>query len=304
MHLLDSASAIGGTGMTTATGGLYLAQKDGASPTTLAAGSAPGENGLSVQYVRFQSGAHLSGTLRRHLICFQLAHARFDCRIGGRTLVHEPPPGSLAICPAGTDCAAEASIGLDAILVALDPRQFARAAAEESAAGAHLTERLSGHDQTLLDLARNLALETAKGYPNGPLFWNAAASGFVNGLVARHTSGFERTRARLCDRTLRQIRDYIVAHINEPIEVAALAKMVGRSQFHFSRMFTRTVGMTPHRYIVHVRLQHAIELVRSRQGSLAMIAARTGFADQSHLSRWVRRVHGASLAQVRASGRC
>jgi AraC family transcriptional regulator len=56
--------------------------------------------------------------------------------------------------------------------------------------------------------------------------------------------------------------------------------------------------MTPHRYVVHLRLQRAIELVREGQSSFAEIAARTGFADQSHLSRWVRRVRGVSLSQL------
>jgi AraC family transcriptional regulator len=74
--------------------------------------------------------------------------------------------------------------------------------------------------------------------------------------------------------------------------------MAARSPFHFSRVFTRSVGMTPHRYIVHLRLQRAIELVREKQSSLAEIAARTGFADQSHLSRWVRRVYGVPLTQL------
>jgi hypothetical protein len=32
---------------------------------------------------------------------------RFECRMADRTLSHEPPPGSLAICPAGIDCAAD-----------------------------------------------------------------------------------------------------------------------------------------------------------------------------------------------------
>jgi AraC family transcriptional regulator len=51
---------------------------------------------------------------------------------------------------------------------------------------------------------------------------------------------------------------------------------------------------------VHLRLQRAIELVREAELSLAEIAARTGFADQSHLSRWVRRVYGVTLTQVAA----
>ncbi|WP_456662032.1 helix-turn-helix domain-containing protein [Bradyrhizobium sp. LB13.1] len=46
------------------------------------------------------------------------------------------------------------------------------------------------------------------------------------------------------------------------------------------------------------RLQRAVELVRGGRSGLAKIAARTGFADQSHLSRWVRRVYGASPGKI------
>ena len=57
-------------------------QEDGDLPTTLVAGSAPGESGVSVRFVRFRDGLHLKGTIHQHFICFQLARARFDCRIG------------------------------------------------------------------------------------------------------------------------------------------------------------------------------------------------------------------------------
>src|SRR5262249_22924431 len=58
-------------------------------------------------------------------------------------------------------------------------------------------------------------------------------------------------------------------------------------EFHFTRVFTRSVGTTPHRYIAHLRVQRAIELVRNGRSGLAEVAAGTGSADQSHLSRWV-----------------
>jgi AraC family transcriptional regulator len=158
---------------------------------------------------------------------------------------------------------------------------------------------LTGYDQALLDLARSLASEAAGNYPNGSLYWNEAASGFIDGLVARHTSRSNKpARGLLGNDMLERIREYVVAHLHEPIEVATLARMAGRSSFHFSPIFSRSVGMTPHRYIVHLRLQRAIELVRDGRSGLAEIAARTGFADQSHLSRFARRVHGVSLTQL------
>jgi AraC family transcriptional regulator len=238
--------------MMTGIGELHLAQEDGGLPTTLVAGS-------------FASPV------------------RIDCRMASRTLRHEAPAGSLAICPAGIDCAADAEESADALLVAIDPGHLALAAAEESAREAQLIERLSGYDRALCYLARTLALESADGYPNGTLFWNEVASGFIDGLVARHTSEFEsRVRGMLGKEVLKRLRDYVVAHLDEPIEVATLANVAGRNPFHFSRVFTRSVGLTPHRYAVHLRLQRAIELVHDGRSGLAEIAARTGFADQSH----------------------
>ena len=278
---------------------LALAQEDGSTPTTLVAGSAPGESGVSIRFIRFRDGLHLSGAVQQHLICFQLAQARFDCRIGERTLRHQPPVGSLAICPAGVDCSADAKGSIDVVLVAVDPGRLTLAAAEDSTLEAQLIERLAGCDRELLGIATTLVSESDSDYPNGPLFWNELAGAFVNGLVARHTSHPQpQVRGTLGNEMLGRLKEYIVSNIGQPIEVAALAKIAGRSPFHFSRVFSRSVGVSPHRYIVHLRLQCALELARRGDSGLAEIAVRTGFADQSHLWRWVRRVHGVSLTQL------
>jgi AraC family transcriptional regulator len=279
---------------------LYLAQEDGNSPTIVTAGSAPGESGVSVLGFRFDGGAHFSGTVQQHLLCFQTSpQVRFDCRLADRALQHEPAVGSLAICPAGIDGAADADGSFDGILVSVDPGRFALAAAEEDSPEAQVVERFSGRDPVLLELARILASESGQGYPNGALFWNDVASAFIGNLLARHTSESDsRARGALGKDAFKRLREYIVAHLDQPIEVEALAALAGRSLFHFSRVFTRSVGMTPYRYVVHLRLQRAIELVRDGGPGLAEIAAQTGFADQSHLSRWVRRVYGVSPSQL------
>jgi AraC family transcriptional regulator len=282
------------------TGELGLAQEDGGPPTTLADGSAPGESGVSVLGVRFRGGAHVGIKAGQHLVCF-VSQVHIECRMAGRANAEHAPAGSLAICPAGIDATADAGESVDAIIVAIDPGRLALAAAEDSALEARVIERLSGYDQGLFDLARILASQSSDGYPDGPLFWNEAASRFVDGLVMRHTSGQEsRRRGTLGKAVLARLRDHVLAHLDQPIEVAALAKLAGRSPFHFTRVFSRAVGVSPHRYVIHLRLQRAIELVRDGRTGLAEIAARTGFADQSHLSHWVRRVHGASLTQFAA----
>jgi AraC family transcriptional regulator len=282
-------------------GEFRCAHGDG-TPLTLSAASPPGESGVSVLRMRFQRGAHFRATTRQHLVCFQVSpHLRLECRMAEQRLAHETISGALAICPAGIDCSAETDANADFLLVAIKPSQLALAAAEDSALEARLNERLSGYDQQLLGIAHTLATENADGYPNGPLFWSEAAGDFINRLVFGHTSMPERlARGMLGKRALQLIRDYVLTHLAEPIEVAKLAKLAGRSSFHFSRVFARSVGMTPHRYVVHLRLQAAIEQARNGRSGLAEIAADTGFSDQSHLSRWVRRVYGVAPSQLGA----
>ncbi len=119
----------------------------------------------------------------------------------------------------------------------------------------------------------------------GPLYWHEAVTRFIEGVLAGHTTCLPgHSRGALDKKALAKLRDYINANLEGPIKVGALASIVGRSPFHFTRVFTRSIGTTPHRFVVHLRLQRALELAREGKDSLADIAASTGFADQSHLT--------------------
>jgi AraC family transcriptional regulator len=253
---------------------------------------------VSILSLRFEGGMHLSAAAPQHLVCFH-TEARFDCRIADSVLRHVPPTGALAICPAGVDCAADAEGSLDLIVIAVDPERFSLTAAQDAAPAAQLKERLAGFDGELLAIARTLTAECEGNFPNGPLYWNEQAERFVDALVARHSAGATLpSRGTLEKEVLARITAYVLAHIDEPIEVSVLAEMAHRSPFHFSRVFKRSVGVSPHRYIVHLRLERASALLREGGASLAEVAARTGFADQSHLSRWTRRVYGVPLSRL------
>jgi hypothetical protein len=105
---------------------------------------------------------------------------------------------------------------LDAILVAIDPSQFALAAAEGPALGAELIERLSGCDQALFALARSLALECAGGYPNGPqqkARFNAIAP--ADDAAARKDQG---DLAKFCDEKSPGVTDLPIDRIGQAVQ--------------------------------------------------------------------------------------
>ena len=215
-------------------GALRMAQQDGGAPTTLAAGSAPGESGVSVLNFRFDGGMHLLATPRCHCICFEMSQVRVEKRMAGRIAHYERPVGSLTINPAGYDFAADADEDVEILVVAVDPGRMALAAAEGALPEAQLIERLGGEDPALFALARTLAFESIHNYPNGALSWNEAASSFVDGLVAGHTAAMPaRSRGSLGKDQLRRLRDYVVAHLDEPIGVEALADIAGTQPIPF-----------------------------------------------------------------------
>jgi Trypsin-like peptidase domain len=112
---------------------------------------------LVTELLRFLQGLHFRATTQQHLVWFQ-SPVQIECRMADRTLWHEAPTGSLAICPAGMDCAADAGQNVDAIIVAINPAKLALAAAEGLTPEAQLIERLCGHDEALTSY---LVCETA-----------------------------------------------------------------------------------------------------------------------------------------------
>ena len=50
---------------------------------------------------------------------------------------------------------------------------------------------------------------------------------------------------------VKQIQDYIKEHLNEPMTAKDIAKAVGYSQYHVSRMFKEAVGLALFEYIAN-----------------------------------------------------
>jgi AraC-like DNA-binding protein len=107
------------------------------------------------------------------------------------------------------------------------------------------------------------------------------------------------TRGGMAPGSLRRIREHIERQISARVSLGELAEIAGLSAGHFSRAFSQSVGMPPHRYLRHRRIEAAAELIRDTDGSLAEIATSVGFADQSHLTRVFVRARGETPAAFR-----
>jgi AraC family transcriptional regulator len=87
---------------------------------------------------------------------------------------------------------------------------------------------------------------------------------------------------------------YIEANLGSKLAIRDMADLVALSKCHFSRAFKLTLGTSPSAYLGVRRIERAKLMMASTGQPLADIALACGFADQSHLSRYFRRIVGVS----------
>jgi AraC-type DNA-binding domain-containing proteins len=113
--------------------------------------------------------------------------------------------------------------------------------------------------------------------------------------LAAHGTPTAVSRVERAATPLGPIRDYLRAHLAEPITTARLAHLSGLTEWHLIRAFHREFGLPPHAYHMRLRLAAASELLMDGLG-VSTAAYECGFADQSHLSRKFKEVYALTPA--------
>jgi AraC-like DNA-binding protein len=98
---------------------------------------------------------------------------------------------------------------------------------------------------------------------------------------------------------IRKVREYLIQHHAENVALEQLSRVANMSPFHLHRVFTREVGMSPHAFQTTVRIARAKVLLYQGR-ALRVVAAETGFADQSHFTREFKRFVGLTPGAFRS----
>lgn len=96
---------------------------------------------------------------------------------------------------------------------------------------------------------------------------------------------------------------WIDAHASEPIDLHALAARAALSPYHFLRIFSSSLGVTPHQYLVRRRLCRAAQLLTEEDRPITDVAFETGFSDLSNFVRSFHRAAGVSPRGYRRAAR-
>ena len=96
---------------------------------------------------------------------------------------------------------------------------------------------------------------------------------------------------------------WIDAHSHRQVDLEHAAAQAGISPFHFLRLFSSVLGVTPHQYLVRSRLRHAARLLADDGTSITDVAYDVGFGDLSNFVRTFHRAAGVSPRRFREASR-
>jgi AraC family transcriptional regulator len=215
--------------------------------------------------------------------------------------------GAVDVIPAGTPAYFRMGAASEHACMLLTDR-FIRRVAQETGADPDafkVAPFFNTPDPTIERIGMSLLSEMKTGGLGGELFAESLANVLALHLLRSHSSLGSASRRRLgseggaSKRSLERATDYINDNLSQKLTLAEIAEAAYMSPRHFSRSFKKDTGLSPHRYVIHRRVERAKALLANTDLNLAEIARAVGFANHSHLSSHLRRLLGVSPGALR-----
>jgi AraC family transcriptional regulator len=207
--------------------------------------------------------------------------------------------GEVLVVPAGTPSFWRSELPRENVHVDLLPEWLERAAGGRGPVV--LRNSFGAHDPMLASLLQALVASLDDNTSLHAPFGDAMAMAVATHLVEHYAAGRGTTEKTcvLSARQMRQLSDFVRERLSAPCDVARLAQQVDLSPAHFSRCFKASSGLTPHQFVIRLKLEHARELLLTTDLAVADVAHAIGYASRAHFAQAFRQHWGASPAQLR-----
>ena len=227
---------------------------------------------------------------------------KYRSALGGAVL----SPGSLLLGSAGEgfECSHKHGSGDRCVSFNYESAFFERLAADSAGRGASL--KFPVHRLPELPSLIPLTTEAQLGLhrPRSVNFEELALE--LAGMVLTTLSGSTVSMKGPTIRDERRIATavrFIELHFRRPLSLEELSSLVGISPYHFLRTFKQVVGLTPHQFILRIRLREAALRLRTTAEPVLDIALDAGFGDLSNFNHTFRAAFGTTPTEYRAYDR-
>ncbi|MGZ5349809.1 MAG: helix-turn-helix domain-containing protein [Actinomycetota bacterium] len=100
-------------------------------------------------------------------------------------------------------------------------------------------------------------------------------------------------------RRIREVQAFLAENLDRDVDLRAIAQEASLSPYYFTRQFTAFVGVPPYRYLIQLRIDRAMALLRETELTVTQICHRVGFNSLSHFTTTFRQHTGVSPSAYR-----
>lgn len=272
---------------------------------------APWDEALSAELDRIEPGELEQCYIRRTTIVQPLADD--DIRITRFGAPRRPSgidtmSNEIHIDPSGTLTGARWTKPVNILFLMPSDLTFQRVLQELQRPPSHLELMRSSYvqDAQIRQIGLAILAECHSGFPSGRIYGESLALALTARLVTQYSHTkyvLPNDQKGLPTWRFRRVAEFIEDNLSRELGLSELAAVAQFSEFHFSRMFKRSTGLTPHRYVMERRIAQARNLLTHSPLSLHEISAMVGFSDQSHMTTVFKRLTGVTPGQFRDKSR-
>ncbi len=253
-------------------------------------------NGLRIEHHR-QPPAECDLRSPQHIFCILLNNCHIDrSRHGGHVHSNCAQQGEVILHPASSSHWARWHEETEFLLLFLEPSLVAQIG--NSTAIEIMESEKEFPDPLLLQIGLALKAELDEDMvASSALYAESLATALSAHLLRRYAVQrpiIHDTANYSASSTIRRAIEYVHDHPGQPLTLAELSTIAEMSPYHFSRAFKQATGIAPHQYVLHTRIEHATGLLQQGTCSIAEVARRVGFFDQSHFTRYFKRIVGVT----------
>jgi AraC family transcriptional regulator len=224
----------------------------------------------------------LSGNLTRESVS----------EIGKKTFV-KGGDGGLCVTPAGQTVGAYWEKPLDNLGILFEPEFVAQTALENRfSTNFTFSESFREQDRLIQHIGLALLAEAKSETPEGKLYTESLVQTLTLHLLKNYSNAksfTENINGGLSGYKLNRVKEFINESLEEDLSLSDIAAVADLSQFHFSRAFRKSTGLTPQQYLMQQRIERAKVLLAKEELPIVEVGLQTGFKNQSHFTTLFRK---------------